>query len=120
MTPVTSAFMVLLLFSSLIRAQTAPATATAPAPATAPAYETRRPTRDGTGKVYMGREIAQVMGHQGADWLERPEREREEGTKLLVDNLDLRPRDVIADIGAGTGYFSFRLAQKVPRGKVLA
>src|SRR5215207_1859589 len=105
---------ILLLLASPAHAQPASA------PATAPAYETRRATRDGTGKFYMGREIAQVMGHQGADWLERPEREREEGTNLLIDNMDLRPGDVVADIGAGTGYFSFRLAAKVPQGTVLA
>src|SRR5918993_2289331 len=105
---------ILLLLASPALAQPASA------PATAPAYETRRATPDGTGKFYFGREIAQVMGHQGADWLERPEREREEGTNLLVDNMDLRPTDVVADIGAGTGYFSFRLAGKVPEGKVLA
>jgi transglutaminase-like putative cysteine protease/ubiquinone/menaquinone biosynthesis C-methylase UbiE len=103
----------LLLLLSLVAA--APATTT-----TAPVYETRLATRDGTGRFYMGREIAQVMGHQAADWLERPEREAEEGTQLLVDNMDLRPTDVCADIGAGTGYFSFRMAAKVAQGKVLA
>lgn len=90
---------------------------------TAPAeivYTTTRPSSDGTGKVYLGREIARVMGHEGADWLERPEREREEGTSLLVANMELKSTDVVADIGAGTGYFSFRLAPKVPQGKVLA
>src|SRR5688500_9255865 len=73
------------LYSFLVAAT---AVAQSTAPTAAPAYETRRATRDGTGKIYMGREIAQVMGHQGADWLERPEREREEGTNLLVDNMD--------------------------------
>ena len=68
----------------------------------------------------MGREIAQVMGHLGAGWLERPQREREEQPAKLVDALELRPTDAVADIGAGTGYFSFRLAKKVPQGKVLA
>lgn len=88
---------------------------------TAPAtYSTTRPSPDGTGKVYMGREIAHVMGHQGAAWLERPEREAEERPDLLVDHMGLKPDDVVADIGAGTGYFSFRIAPKVPRGKVLA
>ncbi len=76
---------------------------------------------DGTGKFYMGREIALVMGHQGADWLERPERAEEEKPDLLIETLKLRPGDVAADIGAGTGYFSRRLARKVgPRGKVFA
>jgi ubiquinone/menaquinone biosynthesis C-methylase UbiE len=68
----------------------------------------------------MGREIAQVMGHLGAEWLERAEREREERPSLLIESLELRDTDVVADIGAGTGYFSFRLAKKAPRGKVLA
>ena len=68
---------------------------------------------DGIGKFYMGREIAHVMGHQAADWLERPEREIEERPGLVLDALKLKPGDVVADIGAGTGYFSWRIAQKV-------
>jgi SAM-dependent methyltransferase len=69
----------------------------------------------------MGREIAQVMGHEAADWLERPERDREEHTELLVEELNLKPGEIVADIGAGTGYFSRRLARKVGvTGKVLA
>lgn len=75
---------------------------------------------DGIGKFYMGREIAQVMGHQGAGWLERPYRETEEKPFRVVDALNLKPTDVVADIGAGTGYLSFRLAQELPLGKVLA
>jgi ubiquinone/menaquinone biosynthesis C-methylase UbiE len=76
---------------------------------------------DGIGKFYMGREIAHVMGHQGADWLERPEREEEEHTTELVTQLRLHSGDVVADIGAGTGYLSRRLAKAVgPTGKVLA
>src|SRR5688500_15328697 len=59
-----------------------------------------RPSRDGIGKVYMGREISQVMGHLAAGWLERPEREAEEKPALLLDNLALEPDDVVADIGA--------------------
>lgn len=77
-------------------------------------------TLDGIGKSYMGREIAQVMGYQGASWLDRPERAREEGTDKLIALLGLKPTDVVADIGAGTGYFSFRLAKAVPQGKVYA
>ncbi|HTL54863.1 MAG TPA: methyltransferase domain-containing protein [Candidatus Limnocylindrales bacterium] len=76
---------------------------------------------DGIGKFYMDREIAYVMGHQGADWLERPEREEEEHTSQLVQQLHLRAGDVVADIGAGSGYLSRRLAREVgPSGKVLA
>jgi SAM-dependent methyltransferase len=83
-------------------------------------YVQVRPSRDGIGKVYMGREISHVMGHLGAGWLERPEREREERTDLLIDNLPLAVDDVVADIGAGTGYFSIRIARRVPEGRVLA
>jgi SAM-dependent methyltransferase len=76
---------------------------------------------DGIGKRYMGREIAGVMGWQGAAWLEREEREREERTDLLVAALQLKPGMVVADIGAGTGYLARRMAPAItPGGKVLA
>ncbi|HEY9690676.1 MAG TPA: class I SAM-dependent methyltransferase [Oculatellaceae cyanobacterium] len=75
---------------------------------------------DGIGKFYLGREIAQVMGHQGAGWLERPTREVEEKPSLVVKALNLKLTDVVADIGAGTGYFSFMIAPYVTKGKVLA
>jgi ubiquinone/menaquinone biosynthesis C-methylase UbiE len=75
---------------------------------------------DGIGKFYMGREIAQVMGHQGAAWLERSSRGIEEQPQMAIDALDLQPDSVVADIGAGTGYFSFRLSPQVPKGKVWA
>jgi len=68
---------------------------------------------DGIGKFYAGREIAQVMGHQGADWLERPERQEEERPDLLLQSLPLHPGDAVADIGAGTGYMSWRMAKIV-------
>ncbi len=83
-------------------------------------YQYKDGSRDGIGKFYQDREIAEVMGHLGADWLERPERQQEERTDLLANALQLKPTDVLADIGAGTGYFSFRLAHDVPQGKVLA
>lgn len=85
-------------------------------------YE-RRSAHDpnGIGKFYMGREIAHVMGHQAADWLERPEREAEEKTTLLIDALRFQPGEMVADIGAGTGYLTRRMAPKIlPKGKVYA
>jgi protein-L-isoaspartate O-methyltransferase len=66
---------------------------------------------DGIGKFFMGREIAHVMGHQAADWLERPEREKEERPDLLLPALKIKPGDAVADIGAGTGYYTRRLAK---------
>jgi precorrin-6B methylase 2 len=76
---------------------------------------------DGIGKRYMGREIAGVMGWQGAAWLEREEREKEERTDILMKALELKPGMVVADIGAGTGYLSRRMAGAVgANGKVLA
>lgn len=75
---------------------------------------------DGIGKYYMNREIARVMGHQAMMWLERDSRETEEKPDLTVQKLDLETDDIVADIGAGTGYFSFRMAKKVPQGKVYA
>ena len=76
---------------------------------------------NGIGKFYLGREIAHVMGHQGITWLERPEREEEEGLTKLVDALELKPGQVVADIGAGSGIISLMMAEKIgPQGTVLA
>jgi len=80
--------------------------------------QSRRTT--GIGKFYMGREISFVMGHQAAGWLNRPGRIQEEMPDEVVANMKLEPTDVVADIGAGSGYFSFRIAKLVPEGKVLA
>jgi ubiquinone/menaquinone biosynthesis C-methylase UbiE len=99
----------------------APPQALASVPALADtAYVQQEPSAGGTGKYYMGREIAVPMGHRGADWLERPGREQEEAPDVLVRELALSPADVVADIGAGTGYFTFRLSPLVPKGKVFA
>ena len=68
---------------------------------------------DGIGKVYLDREIARVMSFHGADWLERPERIEEERPELLLSALELKPGMTVADIGAGTGYYSWRMAQRV-------
>jgi predicted methyltransferase len=96
--------------------------ASSPAPSAAPAYEFREEhDPDGIGKFYLGREIAHVLSHQGADWLERPEREGEEKPAVLIEALKLKPGDIVADIGAGTGYLARRLAQQVgPTGLVYA
>ena len=83
-------------------------------------YSYGKKSRDGIGKFYMGREISQVMGHLGAGWLERPKREQEERTDLLIKNMGLKKGDQVADVGAGSGYFSFRMAELVPDGKVFA
>ncbi|MEL7304296.1 MAG: methyltransferase domain-containing protein [Myxococcota bacterium] len=83
-------------------------------------YRQRPPSRDGTGKIYAGREISYVMGHRGAGWLERDSREKEERPSVLIKALEIEPDWNIADIGAGTGYFSFRMAAEAPRGRVFA
>jgi ubiquinone/menaquinone biosynthesis C-methylase UbiE len=103
------------------QAQTGSATQSPSASAPRPVYETRADhDPDGIGKFYMGREIARVMGYQGAEWLERPERIEEERPDQVVEQMKLRPADVVADVGAGTGYFSFRISRVVKQGKVFA
>ena len=87
-----------------------------------PPYE-KREVHDpnGTGLFYMGREMAQVMGHQAADWLDRPEREQEEQPERMLNALHLHSGMNVADIGAGSGYLTFRMAKRVaPSGKVYA
>ena len=89
--------------------------------ADASAYKNTRPSADGIGKSYMGREIAGVMGWQAAGWLERPERQQEERPDLLLAELKLKPGMVVADIGAGSGYHTRRMAEVVGKtGKVYA
>lgn len=87
-----------------------------------PRYEKRAEhDRNGIGVFYLGREIAHVMGHQAAGWLERPGREEEERTDLLIEALKLQPGETVADLGAGTGYIAERMARKVgPQGLVYA
>ncbi len=80
---------------------------------TKPVYQQYPASADGIGKVYMRREIAQVMGYQGAAWLERAEREQEERTDILLRALNLKPGMIVADVGAGTGYLSRRIADNV-------
>ncbi len=85
-------------------------------------YETRAEhDPDGIGKFYLGREIAHVMGPGGVPWLERANREIEERPQLTVAALEIQPGQTVADLGAGSGYYSFRIAPLVgERGSVLA
>ncbi|MDQ6905084.1 MAG: class I SAM-dependent methyltransferase [Bacteroidota bacterium] len=83
-------------------------------------YSYRQSTEDGTGKIYITREIPQIMGADGAAWLDRKDRQKEENSNLVIQKMDLRPNSVVADIGAGTGYYTFKIAQQVPQGKVYA
>lgn len=74
----------------------------------------------GIGKWYMGREIAHVMGFEGMEWLDRPEREKEENTSILLRNLNIDISDTIADIGAGSGYHVFKMAPMAKEGHIYA
>ena len=83
-------------------------------------YTEGRASRDGRGKFYMGRELSKTMTYHGIPWLERTERDREERPDEVVAAMKLQSDDVVVDLGAGSGYFTFRIAAKVPNGKVLA
>jgi ubiquinone/menaquinone biosynthesis C-methylase UbiE len=83
-------------------------------------YTYRAASSGGTGKFYLGREIAHVMGASNAEWLDRTSRPQEENTQLAIDKIKIPPTGVIADIGAGTGYYTFKLAPKVLNGRVYA
>jgi ubiquinone/menaquinone biosynthesis C-methylase UbiE len=97
-------------------------TAAAALPAVAPGYEF--PTEhdpDGIGKVYLGREIARITGPDGIAWFDRPQREETEPRSRIIEALQLRGGEVVADLGAGSGYYTFALATAVgPKGTVLA
>ena len=116
---ISSFFLTMLTFWVL------PAAGQEPKPQEGPKKKTYEFRKDhdpnGTGKFYLDREIAQVMSHLGANWLERPEREKEEHTSKLLPPLKIKPGDVVADIGAGSGYYTMKLAEIVgPTGKVYA
>lgn len=83
-------------------------------------YTYRNPSVDGIGKYYLGREIAHTVSGSATNWLERDNREQEENSNLAIEKMLIKPDDVIADIGAGSGYYSFKIAEKVPNGKVFA
>jgi ubiquinone/menaquinone biosynthesis C-methylase UbiE len=96
-----------LLASSVVRADDA-------------AYQSQPGTPDGIGKFYYGREIAQVMGFDGAPWLDRASRDSEERPDLLIQELHLRRGMMVADVGAGSGYLSRRMAPLVAPGRIYA
>ncbi len=73
------------------------------------------PSPFGIGTCYMGREIAQIIGSSGSAWLDRPTREAEERPSKAIEALKFKSTDVVAEIGAGTGYFSLRIAPKVTK-----
>ena len=99
---------------TLLAALISPALADESSKPPVPLYETRAEhDRNGIGKFFLGREIAHVMGHQAADWLERPEREEEEKTDVMIDALKFREGEIVADIGCGSGYISRRIAKKI-------
>lgn len=103
----------LLSFCFLILFQTACAQNKSP-------YTYKKPSANGTGKVYMGRELAHVMSFEGVAWLERNSRTQEENTALALASLPLKSNSVVADVGAGSGFYTFRVAQRIPNGKVYA
>lgn len=109
-----------MLRESSTESHTATVTEAPSPPLAAPAYTTGPASPDGIGKFFLGREISQVMGHPGIGWLERNDREREEAPTKAIDALELPKQTVIADIGAGSGYYAFRISPKVPEGKVIA
>lgn len=83
-------------------------------------YTFKKGSSDGIGKWYMSREIAHVMGFQGIDWLERSNREEEENTAKLIQNMNIQDSDNIADIGAGSGYHVFQMAPQASKGMIYA
>jgi SAM-dependent methyltransferase len=85
-----------------------------------PQYREGHGSPDGIGKFYQGREIAAVMGFEAAPWLERSSRASEERPDLLVEELHLQHGMTVADIGAGSGYLSRRMAPLVEPGRVFA
>lgn len=83
-------------------------------------YTHKKGDPGGTGKFYMGREIAHIMDFSGSQWLERNSRQVEENSSLTIEKLPIDKNSVVADIGAGTGYYTFKICYKVPQGKVYA
>jgi ubiquinone/menaquinone biosynthesis C-methylase UbiE len=83
-------------------------------------YQVKEGDPNGINKWYMGRQIANVMSHYGINWLERADREKDENSTLLVKNLDIKPGMIIADVGAGSGYYAVRMSKILTGGKIYA
>jgi len=70
---------------------------------------------------YEGRQIADTCSYLGADWLDRADRETREQPEKVLDLLAIAPGSTVADVGAGTGYFTVRMAKRVgDKGEVIA
>jgi ubiquinone/menaquinone biosynthesis C-methylase UbiE len=70
---------------------------------------------------YKGREIAQTMHYLGANWLMRDSRQREEDCTMLLAALNVKPGQVVCDMGCGNGFYTLQLAKLVgDEGRVLA
>jgi ubiquinone/menaquinone biosynthesis C-methylase UbiE len=115
-----SVFSILILIFFLFGKCNSPEPAPVPAAKPPLTYTYRQRSDDGTGKIYLNREIAQVMNPEGAAWLDRKDRQKEENANLAIEKMNLSPNSVVADIGAGTGYYTFKIAEKVPFGRVYA
>src|ERR1700760_2578462 len=83
-------------------------------------YTHKTPSDGGTGKFYFDREIAGIMDFKGSAWLERNTRQAEENSNLTIDKLPIDKNSVVADIGAGTGFYTFKVCYKVSQGRVYA
>lgn len=83
-------------------------------------YQHKNASDGGTGKVYFDREIARIMDFSGSAWLERKTRQTEEHSDLTIEKLPIDQNSVVADIGAGTGYYTFKICNKVQQGRVYA
>ncbi len=103
-------------FSTYLRAQ-APALAEPAAKAAATDIDPLPPAL----KEYQGRTIAQTMHYEGAPWLTRENREREEECSTLLKNLGIKPGMTVCDLGCGNGFYTLKVAEMVgPKGRVLA
>jgi ubiquinone/menaquinone biosynthesis C-methylase UbiE len=118
------------LCGHLLAAQAPPAARPQDTTKGAPAKDAAKPKAKSKAKArvrrdppgfYMGREIAQVMSWEGADWLFRPTRIEEEQPEAMLSALKIPSGATVADVGAGAGYTTMRLARKVgPKGTVYA